>query len=930
VSAASFDRVRALFDRVMALPPEARSAALSDPAIDPEVRAEASALLAHAPLPDDGIAGRVAAIAASVGTGLPARIGPYRIRGVLGEGGMGLVLEGLRDDGTYTQPVAIKRLRGFAGEAARARLLRERQLLAHLDHPHIARLLDGGNDTDGEPYLVMQRIEGRTLTRWANETRADLRARVLVLSKVCRAVQHAHRHLILHRDLKPDNIMVRDDGEPVLLDFGIARLFDTEEGTVTRAMTPAYASPEQLQGRAATTASDVFALGLVLHELLTGRLPRRQHGADGVPLELPLASRSLDADTAERAPVPAGALRGDLDRIVRRALRLAPAERYGSAEDLANDLDAWREGRPVRASELGWSYIIGKFVVRHRLAVGLATVALALAGVLALQVARQNATAQAARLAAERDAAAAEETGALLQSLFSEIDPKRFPGRQLGALDLLDLGRARLDGMVHMRGVLRAALTLRLSTLYSNAGRPDRHLELAQRARQLLDTDADDPLLRLRIDAEILRARVDLAQWREAEEQVAPTLAAARALGQHGIEGDVLLAQGRIATNVLDAPAAKASFDAATAAYVAAGAEGESGIDAVEYARANLAEGTGDFEDALERFALSYASRWARHGPDHPDTLRSQFGVAISLNFLGRTDAARAIYTDIAERTRRTAGERSESMAIVAAGMATADRRLGHYEAAERGYRYALSIHEEIGGAAGSGRAADQLANLARMREELGDLDAAELMNTQALALRLRRFGPDSREIALSWQNMADYRIGRADLVGARRALEQALRIRRHEFPEGHFLRVISEATMWIIDAREGRVPDDAPSPEAFESMLARTPFNTRLSLLEAMAAIAGVRGDHTGVVAAIERKLALLRQRHPAGHPVVAMAELRLAEALADSGERAAARAMITRAAATLQRTHVPTSPWLARALWLQQHRRVHTPGAR
>lgn len=928
MNAARFDHVRSLFDRVMALPPEARDAALADPAIDPEVRAEAAALLAHVPHSDAAIAARVAAIATRVGGGVPARIGPYRIRGVLGEGGMGLVLEGVRDDGTYTQPVAIKRLRGFAGEAARTRLLRERQLLAHLDHPHIARLLDGGTDTEGEPYLVMQRIEGRTLMRWARETRADLRTRVLVFAKVCRAVQHAHRHLVLHRDLKPDNIMVREDGEPVLLDFGIARLFDTEEATVTRAMTPAYASPEQLQGRAASTASDVFSLGIVLHELLTGRLPVRSHGADGAPLELPLASRSLDEadETADAAAVRASTLRGDLDRIVRRAVRLAPGERYGSAEELAEDLTAWREGRPVRASELGWAYVIGKFVVRHRVAVGLAAVAMLLTGVLAAQLAHQSARERAAQLAAERDAAAAEESGALLQSLFAEVDPKRFPGRQLDALDLLDLGRARLEAMVLTRPAQRAALALRLATLYSNAGRPDRHLELAQMASGLLGPGSADPLLRLRIDAETLRARVDLALWREAESMVSPTLAAARALGQRSIEGDVLLAQGRIAAGVLDAPAARASFDAAAAAYQAAHADGETGIDAVDFARADFAERTGDFDDALSRYALCYATRWNRYGPDHPDTLRAQFGVAISLNFLGLTHASRAIYTDVSERTRRTAGERSESVALVVSGMATADRRLGRYDDAERGYRQALSIHEEIGGTVGSGRAADQLANLSRLRQELGDLDAAERLNTRAMAIRLRLYGPDSREVALSWQNLADYRIDRGDLVGARPALEQALRIRRREFPEGHFLRVITESTAWILDTREGRDPIDPPTSAEFEHLLADSPFNTRLVLLQAMAALAHRRGAHAQEVTAIERELALLHQRHPEVHPVIAVAELRLAQAQAAHGETAAARSSLARATTMLAATQVQDSPWLAHARALRDRLQLTT----
>lgn len=208
------------------------------------------------------MSGRIAQVAGTaIITTLPERIGPYRTLGLIGEGGMGSVFLGERDDGEFDRRVAIKLIRGFAGSSARERFRRERQVLAGLDHPNIALLLDGGTLADGSPYLVMEYVEGESLTDWLDGEPRNLRQRMRLFAALCRTVHHAHQNLVIHRDLKPSNIIVRKDGSPVLLDFGIAKLFgpdSADSDTVTHAMTPAYASPEQLKGETVTTASDVF------------------------------------------------------------------------------------------------------------------------------------------------------------------------------------------------------------------------------------------------------------------------------------------------------------------------------------------------------------------------------------------------------------------------------------------------------------------------------------------------------------------------------------------------------------------------------------------------------------------------------------------------------------------------------------------------
>ncbi len=358
---------------------------------------------------------------------LPKRIGPYKVLGVLGEGGMGRVLLASRADEQYQRLVAIKTLRAARGGQAleddrRAELLArfdlERQALAQLEHPNIARLYDAGRDEGGDPYLVLEHIDGVPLDVYCDEQKLDVAARLRLFLEVCAAVQAAHRNLLVHRDLKPSNILVTREGRPMLLDFGIAKLLDPGRGAGSQAgeiletregsrpMTPGYASPEQVKGEPITTASDVYSLGVVLYELLTGRKPYRV--TSWLPHELEKAicevepekpstavfrttgkSRSRDGaalpadEVARRRGTSAAALarhlRGDLDTLLYTALRKDPDRRYASVEALAHDIAAFLAGRPLLARPPSAWYTLRKFAARHRF--GMAA-ALALAGLL--------------------------------------------------------------------------------------------------------------------------------------------------------------------------------------------------------------------------------------------------------------------------------------------------------------------------------------------------------------------------------------------------------------------------------------------------------------------------------------------------------------------------------------------------------------------
>lgn len=330
---------------------------------------------------------------------MPERIGPFRITGVVGRGGMGTVLRGERDDGVYSQTVAIKLIRGGLRDArARERFALERRILARLSHPGIARILDGGA-ADGRPYLVMEFVEGRPITTDLEERGAGLEESLDQFEAVCAAVSHAHRSLVVHADIKPSNVIAAADGAIKLVDFGIARLtadLDEDEVEGPYPLTKGYAAPERVAGHPPTVSSDVFSLGALLHEMLTGERP----GACAM------------SETARQRPgrIAWRLLRGDLDAIVAKALAEDPGERYPDVAALVEDLHRYRGERPVTAAAGGWKYRAGKFAIRHRRA-------LAVAGIfVTAMVAAMIALAQM-YVGAERSRAEAEQRFGEVRSL---------------------------------------------------------------------------------------------------------------------------------------------------------------------------------------------------------------------------------------------------------------------------------------------------------------------------------------------------------------------------------------------------------------------------------------------------------------------------------------------------------------------------------
>jgi serine/threonine protein kinase len=492
-----WQEVKRLLDQALGLKPLEREALLKGlKTSDPELAAEVASLLAAHEAQPDFLQIPVAAAfpqGASSAEGWVGRtLGAFRIVALVGEGGMGAVYRAVRADGLYDRPVALKAIRrGLSTEFFLKRFENERRILARLDHPNIARLLDGGMSEEGVPYVVMEYIDGTPIDQYCERAGATLRQRLELFRTVCGAVQYAHQNLIVHRDLKPANILVTAEGAPKLLDFGIAKIIDpglepdSEPGrTLLPMMTPEFASPEQVRGELVTTASDVYSLGVILYVLLTGKSPYR-FTSGSVPdvIRAICETDPVRPSTAVTQAVPESgsppdptatdtgvsmararlgrALRGELDAIVLMALRKEPQRRYPSAEAFSADIRRYLENLPVRASRDTLRYRTGKFVARHRLGVSAAAiVALALLTGLAL-------TWREARIAQRRFDDVRGIAHALMFDVHDAI--KDLPGSTAARQVVVQKALQYLDGLSHeARG--DASLQRELAAGYQRIG----------------------------------------------------------------------------------------------------------------------------------------------------------------------------------------------------------------------------------------------------------------------------------------------------------------------------------------------------------------------------------------------------------------------------------------------------------------------------
>lgn len=409
------------------------------------------------------------------------RMGPYRITNLIGRGGMAEVYKAVRDDDQYQKQVAIKLIRRYSHSLLISRFWQERQILANLEHPCIARFLEGGQTSDGVPYLVMEYIDGVPITTYCDARNLNIEGRLKLFRLVCDAVQYAHRNLVIHRDLKPSNILVTAEGIPKLLDFGIAKLLNpdpepanvAETITTLRVMTPEYASPEQVRGEPVTTAADVYSLGGVLYELLARERPHQFKTKSFAEIERIVCEqdperpsvavmRAQALETKKRQKI-SRELANELDNVILMAMQKDPQKRYQSVSQLTDDLDRYFSGLPVRARAQTLGYRASKFVRRHKTAVLLAAfTVIGLAGVTVIM------TLEASRIAKERDRA--NQVTSLLVNVFEVSNPGEARGNTVTAREILDASQKRIQRDLKDQPELQAAMLDTIGRVYQNLG----------------------------------------------------------------------------------------------------------------------------------------------------------------------------------------------------------------------------------------------------------------------------------------------------------------------------------------------------------------------------------------------------------------------------------------------------------------------------
>lgn len=514
--AGGMETVEALFWAALERDPMERPAYLEDATSGrPELRRKVEALLAadtaRSGDADDSLTDlveRTRALALEE-AGTPETVGPYRVVRLLGSGGFGSVFLARAGPGEDDGFVAVKLLRrGLDTDHIVARFYREREILTGLEHPNIARLLDAGVSEDGRPFLVMDYVDGVPMTEYCRSQELSLRARLELFRQITRAVSHAHRSLVVHRDLKPGNILVETDGSPKLLDFGTAKLISapadqtaTLTATERRMLTPRYASPEQIRGGAVTTSIDVFALGVLLYEMVAGEHPFSRKGETQCEL--------LERICITDPPRPHG-MAADVVAIVSKALRKEPAERYGSVAEFDADIQRFLERRPVAARRGSWRYRAGRFFTRYRWPLTVVGAMAAMATVFIAVLVQQRHEAVLAR-------ESAEVVSDYLRSLFLDLDPFGDRTDPVTVDELLENGVEVLERREQSDAAVDRALLITMADLNGSLGRHSRAIELLERARALVP---ESPLETAELDAAIGSHRIALGEAEAGETSI--------------------------------------------------------------------------------------------------------------------------------------------------------------------------------------------------------------------------------------------------------------------------------------------------------------------------------------------------------------------------------------------------------------------------
>lgn len=753
-------------------------------------------------------------------------IGRYRLLEEIGRGGMGTVWRAERADGQFEQEVALKLIkRGMDSDEVLARFMRERQILARLEHRHIARLQDGGVSDDGRPYFVMELAHGVPITTYCEQHALDVRARLVLFATVCRAVQYAHRSLIVHRDIKPSNVLVTESGEVKLLDFGVAKLLDEQRdgalSAVSRLMTPEYASPEQLAGTPVTTASDVYQLGLLLYELLTGKRPYPSRD---------VAARNDDpALPSAAAPRLRERLRGDLDAITLTALQREPDRRFASAEAFAEEIDRHLAHLPIRSAAPGWRYRATKFVRRNRVRVTAVTVLAIASAVVATAYTVQI---RSERDRAEREAAKVSQSATLLRRFFQGWSPDRADRDRVSSGTVLRNAAERAERELARDPEMLGLILSTIGDLYSSLGNlpgADSLLGKAFAIQSALHTGPSADLAATL--ARRGKVSTNRAEYRQSETELRRALAMYLALMPPErlevlqVEFDLaetLVGQDKMAEaeSLLRDALRKSPPEGAFATEIS------SNLGYVFMRQARYAE-------AVTLLRTTLARQQSIFGPLHVSTLRTTRSLASSL---------------------RDPAALPEVIALDRTALSIALTLFGEQHPETSGSRYALAVQLERAGQAAEGAA----------------------LSEQALATRSPSIGESTVFVAQVLRTIGALKLMQGDSTGADQVLRRALASFRaanvgNMADEGDVLNRLSYLGFALQSADSLTRYRDAV---AFEN--ARNPKDPYFVTdgYEYLGLAASRRGDLALAEKMFRRAVKLYEEQLPAGHPYRVIAE--------------------------------------------------------
>jgi len=880
-------RIETLFHQASSLDPGARTAFLNQACQnDPEIRGELDSLLSSSDQTLTHLQTSVSAVAGEMldtANQEQARIGAYRLIRTLGEGGMGAVYLAARDDDQYERLVAIKVIRaGLAhNPALQLRFRTERQILANLDHPHIARMLDGGITRDGLPYLVMEYIDGIAVDDFCRQRQLRLDSRLRLFRRLCAAVDYAHRHLVIHRDIKPMNVLVVEDGgdgSPKLLDFGIAKLVDPyqigDDPAVTRGsqrlLTPDYASPEQLLGRPVSTATDVYALGVLLFELLTGELPFATSTANpmaqarAICEDEPARPSAVCLRTHELSPKEARRLSGDLDSIILNALRKDPEQRYTTAAQLLMEVDRYLGGRPVDAAGQSALYKISKFVRRHRLGVGFAALfaVLILAFGIGMALLARRATRGEARAHREEE---------FLSSIFKAATPEGSRGENVTARQLLDQAGGRINTELASDPQLQGAIAEDVGQAYVALGLYDQAQPLLERGVELTGksegesgSDYVDYLSNLATDYRL-----------KSEFQTAEPLFRKVVALNEAAHGHNSVAVAHSLSNLGECLyLEERDTEAETQLRRALAIERPLGDDVQDGARSYLAlllERKGDYPEAasLLREATEISGRTlGRESQDYLVSLHNMAGAQIDM---GDLDGAVKSEQEVLATRRRIWGPGHPDTAYSLNNLGWIYLEQGKWQDAEPLLRENVEVTRKLGGAPNL-RYIGALGNWGRLLEQKEDVSGAAAAFDQAQYLLAVGGRSESWIAAKILIYQAQLELDRANDQEAIKLAARAVKLQR-------------------------QLGGDA-NPQLASGLLA-------LGLAQMLS------GDPASAETSFRGAVTIRQRIYPKTHPELVIAQMRLAQALLAEERRGDAIAILRLAVANAEAAPFPIPGW-------------------